>query len=109
MHVLNCTRPFICKYYFMTVHRNFILLYYSILGKNDRSLTLNNWIPRKDRAMKLIAYERTWPNVQYRVSLSYHENYLSGLVFYKNKNIAHSKPVSPVLTGLLTGLKNKIS
>ncbi len=78
--------------------------------KNDRSLTLNNWIPRKDRAMTFIAYERTWPNVQYgRVSLSYHENSLSGFVFYKNKNIAHSKPVSPILAGLLTGLKNKIS
>jgi hypothetical protein len=73
--------------------------------KNDRSLTLNNWIPRKDRAMKLMAYERTWPNVQYDwISLSYHENSLSGLVFYKNKNIAHSQPVSPVLTSLLTGL-----
>ncbi len=79
--------------------------------KNDRSLTLNNWILRKDRAMKLMAYERTWPNVQYDwVSLSYHENSSSGLVFYKNKNIAHiSQPVSPVLTGLLTGLKNEIS
>jgi hypothetical protein len=31
--------------------------------KNDWSLTLNNWIPRKDRAMKLMAYKRNWPNV----------------------------------------------
>ena len=61
--------------------------------KNDRSLTFNNEISRKDRAMKLMAYERTWSNVQYGwVSLSYHENSLSGLVFYKNKNIAHSQP-----------------
>ncbi len=61
--------------------------------KNDRSLTFHNGISRKDRAMKLMAYERTWPNVQYDwVSLSYHENSLSGFVFYKNKNIAHSQP-----------------
>ncbi len=38
---------------------------YSMRGKNDRSLTFNNGISRNDRAMKLIAYERTWPNVQY--------------------------------------------
>jgi hypothetical protein len=57
-----------------------------------------------------MAYERTWPNVQYdSFSLSYHENSFSGLLFYKNKNIAHSQPVSPVLTGLLSGLKNQIS
>jgi len=83
----------------------FVQLLYSIPGKNYRSLTLNNWIPRKDKAMKLMANERTWPTVQYDwVSLSYHENSLSGLVLYKNKNIAHSQPVSPVLTGLLTRL-----
>ena len=61
--------------------------------KNDRSLTFNNGIFRKDRAMKLMAYERTWPNVQYDwVSLSYHENSLSRLILYKNKNIAQSQP-----------------
>jgi hypothetical protein len=61
-------------------------------------------IPRKDRALKSIAYEKTWPNVEYdRVSLSYHENSLSGVVFYKTKNIAYFQPASPVLTGILTG------
>jgi hypothetical protein len=92
---------------YSTMARKFNELLYNAVyaEKNDRSLTLNNWIPRKDRAMKLMAYERTWPNVQYDwVSLSYHKNSSSGLVFYKNKNIAHSQPVSPVLTGLLTGL-----
>jgi hypothetical protein len=46
-------------------------------------------IPRKDRALKSMAYERTWPNVEYdQVSLSYHENSLSGVVFYKTE-ISH--------------------
>jgi hypothetical protein len=39
-------------------------------------------IPRKDRALKAMAYERTLSNVEYdRVSLSYNKNSLSGVVF----------------------------
>jgi hypothetical protein len=51
-----------------------------------------------------MAYERTWPNVEYeRVTLSYHENSLSGVVFIKQKYRIFPASLTAVLTGLLTG------
>jgi hypothetical protein len=54
----------------------------AILISPDWSYKLNILIPRKDRALKLMAYERTLSNVEFDwVSSSYNENSLSGVVF----------------------------
>jgi hypothetical protein len=43
--------------------------------------------------------EHAWPSVENeRVSSSYDQNSLSGLIFCKTKHIAYFQPVSPDLT-----------
>jgi hypothetical protein len=58
------------------------LIFPAIQISPDWFYKLNILIPRKDRALKSMAYERTLSNVEFDwVSSSYNENSLSGVVF----------------------------